>query len=100
MKKIIILIFFACIGNAAIAQEKANYNSKAGKIEFTISDKEIYIEFYEQDAEKIESIAKKFAKFNSTSALVETKGLTGKFADRKSQFKQQTLSEMKIERLC
>jgi hypothetical protein len=87
MRKIIIIniIIFACIANVTNAQEKTSYIGKAGKIEFTVSDKEIYTEFYETDAGKVKNSVKKFTKFNSTSALVETDGLTRKFTESKKK---------------
>ena len=97
MTKIIILVLFCFVTNAANSQEKVKYMHKTGKMEFTISDREFYVEFKDNDAKKVEGISKSFARFNSTSAIVEIEELSGKYVDRKSQLKKKIPQVTKIE---
>jgi subtilisin family serine protease len=90
MKKLIIISLFFLAFNSANAQEKISYSSKVGKIEFEISTNEVYVEYSSQDAKTIEPLTKgKLTKLSSTSSIIQTDNLTGKFDERKSQFKKQ-----------
>lgn len=98
MKKIFFIIPFSCLFIIGNAQEKITYTSKVGKIEFTISEKEIYTEFSLQEADKLESYTKqKIQKLNSTSAVIELLNLKGKFTDRELFLKKQMPSITKVE---
>lgn len=87
MSRLIFLsIFFIFCAVHVNSQEQLSYTSKSGKVEFTVSPNEFYVEFESKDVSIVRTISKgNLRRINSNAVIVTQENLTGNFASRKKQ---------------
>lgn len=86
MKKNILFFIIFLISIHGNTQEQLSYTSKSGKVEFTVSPNEFYVEFESKDVSIVRTISKgNLRRINSNAVIVTQENLTGNFASRKKQ---------------
>ena len=91
MKRIILLIHFLTLTFFMQAQEKVTYQLNGETIAFTISQKEMYVEYAVNQKTAIQRMSKDgFEELSSNSAILKMSKLKGTFSKRQQSLRSKT----------